>query len=601
MLRSLMIILAVAFAVPLSADGHDTLLVAWSSTPGHLESTIGADTTATGEQAHDVYLLEAGKTYLMLTEMNLNHSLNITGQVPAAGQYPATIQPMPGSDGALGFTNWPNGNFQVYGTGTVLTLKNLLFNGTAVDQSAVLQSLVNTRGEFNKVHIDHTVISNYDLWVHATFGQRNDFIMTNSVAKAFTGYPNGQYFGGITWGGGSWMGTYDTLIIENSTFNHIQGEGVVIFSDVDHGRVDHNTFANVIMNVVWYRGHNNLWVRNNLFYNTKSHMQSTYDISGWGVWHPGGHGKMTVMPDHTKEDTVVHNPDGQVWNHMNRNIKYYNNVWWDSPELTEAMSTTTPWEWEVITTSVDSTDNGDGTMTYDTTTVSTMQADTMLSLATQQRWYGDSTAVTLAQNRGVMEMNNLNVDPGLNLDPGYITQQLARTWDFRDDLASNTPPFDTRFWQYEHDNDYVNVEWPMHIDMSYDPNSAAASASTTGGPVGDPKWMTPGSYWMLGTKDDTHASAVPSEFSLKQNYPNPFNPTTDISFTLDKKSDVSLIVYNMLGQKVRTLVSGSRNAGTHTFKWDGRDNSSKAVSAGVYMYTLSDGTNTITKKMALMK
>ena len=82
-----------------------------------------------------------------------------------------------------------------------------MFNGTAVDQSAVLQSLVNTRGEFNKVHIDHTVISNYDLWVHATFGQRNDFIMTNSVAKAFTGYPNGQYFGGITWGGGSWMGT----------------------------------------------------------------------------------------------------------------------------------------------------------------------------------------------------------------------------------------------------------------------------------------------------------------------------------------------------------------------------------------------------------
>ena len=137
--------------------------------------------------------------------------------------------------------------------------------------------------------------------------------------------------------------------------------------------------------------------------------------------------------------------------------------------------------------------------------------------------------------------------------------------------------------------------------MSYDPNSAAATASTTGGPVGDPKWMSPGSYWILGTKDDVHTSAVPSKFSLKQNYPNPFNPSTDISFTLDKKADVSLTVYNMLGQKVRTLVSGTKNAGTHTFNWDGRDNSSKAVSAGVYMYTLSDGTSTITKKMALMK
>ena len=70
MLRSLTIVLAIAFVVPLSADGHDTLLVAWSSTPGHLENTIGADTTATGEQAHDVYLLEANKIYLQLYEIS---------------------------------------------------------------------------------------------------------------------------------------------------------------------------------------------------------------------------------------------------------------------------------------------------------------------------------------------------------------------------------------------------------------------------------------------------------------------------------------------------------------------------------------------------
>jgi len=596
MLRSLLIRLAIAFMIPGSLIAQDTLLVAWEATPGHLENTIGADTTATGEQAHHVYLLEAGKTYLMLTEMNLNHDLNITGQVPAAGQYPATIQPMPGSDGALGFTNWPNGNFQVYGDAE-LTLRNLLFNGTAVDQSAVLASLCNSRGEFNKIVIDHVVISNYDLWVHSSLGQRADFHMTNSVAKAFTGYPNGQFFGGLVWGGGSWMGTYDTLIMENNTFNHIQGEAIVIYSDVDHGRIDHNTFANVVMGAIWYRGQNNLWVRNNLFYNTKSHMQSTYDISGWGVWHPGGQGQMSVMPDYTKADTTVRNPDGQVWNHMNRNIKYYNNVWWHSSELTTAMTTTQPWEWEVITTEIDTT-----VTPPDTTTTTSMQGDTMLALELQSKWYGDSTAITLAQDRGVMEMNNWNVDPGLNLDPGYITRQLERTMDFRDNLASDTAPFDTRFWQYEHDNDYVNVEWPMHIDMSYDPNSAAATASTTGGPVGDPKWMMPGSYWILGTHDDDHnTSALPNKFSLKQNYPNPFNPSTDISFTLDKKADVSLTVYNMLGQKVRTLVSGTKNAGTHTFKWDGRDNSAKAVSAGVYMYTLSDGTSTITKKMALMK
>ena len=107
------IALIACIIVPVSGLAQDTLSIPWSATPGNLETTIVADTTATGEQAHAVYLLDANKVYLQRTEINVNSSINITGQTPGANEFPATIQPIPGADGLSGFTGWPNGNFQV--------------------------------------------------------------------------------------------------------------------------------------------------------------------------------------------------------------------------------------------------------------------------------------------------------------------------------------------------------------------------------------------------------------------------------------------------------------------------------------------------------
>ena len=164
----------------------------------------------------------------------------------------------------------------------------------------------------------------------------------------------------------------------------------------------------------------------------------------------------------------------------------------------------------------------------------------------------------------------------------------------RDSLTSDTPPFDTQWWQYEPDGSHISIEWPMSLDMSYDPTSAAATASATGGPVGDPRLMQS----TVGIDKDVN---VPKEYALHQNYPNPFNPTTDISFTIGQTSDINLTIYNLLGQKVRVLENASRQAGTHTLRWDGRDQMGQDVSTGVYLYTLTNGTQSITKKMALMK
>lgn len=90
-------------------------------------------------------------------------------------------------------------------------------------------------------------------------------------------------------------------------------------------------------------------------------------------------------------------------------------------------------------------------------------------------------------------------------------------------------------------------------------------------------------------------------FDLQQNYPNPFNPETQISFTIPQALMVSLKIYNITGQEVRTLVNENRSAGTHTVRWDGSNNQGIKVGSGVYVYTIRAGKFLQSKKMTFMK
>jgi len=95
---------------------------------------------------------------------------------------------------------------------------------------------------------------------------------------------------------------------------------------------------------------------------------------------------------------------------------------------------------------------------------------------------------------------------------------------------------------------------------------------------------------------DKEPNTLPEAYTLSQNYPNPFNPTTVISFTVPEKSDVTLKVYNLLGQEVATLVDGVKNVG----KYDVNFNAG-SLASGVYFYTIKAGQFTSTRKMMLIK
>jgi hypothetical protein len=114
--------------------------------------------------------------------------------------------------------------------------------------------------------------------------------------------------------------------------------------------------------------------------------------------------------------------------------------------------------------------------------------------------------------------------------------------------------------------------------------------------------------WESEMSDSTFVSHTTSNDLLKPevtalsgNYPNPFNPETTISFSNREAGNVSINIYNMKGQLVKTLINEYLEAAYHNIVWNGKDNTGKSVSSGIYFYKMKSGNYSNTKKMILMK
>ncbi len=96
-------------------------------------------------------------------------------------------------------------------------------------------------------------------------------------------------------------------------------------------------------------------------------------------------------------------------------------------------------------------------------------------------------------------------------------------------------------------------------------------------------------------------SNLPRQFSLSQNYPNPFNPQTAIEYSLPRDCEVKITIYNILGQRVRTLVDEHQQAGYKRIEWDGRSGGAKELASGIYFYRIEAEEFIQTRKMLLLK
>ncbi len=148
--------------------------------------------------------------------------------------------------------------------------------------------------------------------------------------------------------------------------------------------------------------------------------------------------------------------------------------------------------------------------------------------------------------------------------------------------------YDRRSWVYY--SDTLNCAYPTTV--------GAYTGSDGGFPAGDLNWFpSKKAEWEIWLTDvEVVSNEIPESFSLQQNYPNPFNPSTKITFDLKEAGLTTLAIYNVIGQKVATLVNKELKSGKYEFNFD-----ASSLSSGVYFYKLECGNNVSTKKMMLLK
>jgi len=141
----------------------------------------------------------------------------------------------------------------------------------------------------------------------------------------------------------------------------------------------------------------------------------------------------------------------------------------------------------------------------------------------------------------------------------------------------------------------------VDIDTTYDNINGEFIFGLVGGVEQWTPGFIPGAihYGVTGIDDDL--DNIPTEFALKQNYPNPFNPDTKLLFDLPKAQNVSLDVYNILGQHVINLASGMYDAGRYTISWNGTNSNGEDVPSGIYFYSLRTAEFAKTNKMMLIR
>lgn len=150
----------------------------------------------------------------------------------------------------------------------------------------------------------------------------------------------------------------------------------------------------------------------------------------------------------------------------------------------------------------------------------------------------------------------------------------------------------------------IEGEAPLGLEMLFPGsiNSGAESDFTNPAIFSLELESTPQTYGEVTSVETiTDGSGVPESFALLQNFPNPFNPETSIRFSLPKHSYVKVTIYNLLGQKIRQLVTQRYAAGEHVVKWDGRDGFRANVNSGIYLYKIKAGDFTAIRKMILVK
>ncbi len=559
-------IFLVLFISLLTYGQNELVLNPYDGTAGSfLTAQIIADTTANnGIPANRVYLLQRGGVYLdnetfyVPQGSTLRLEATGTGKMPIIFLYPTGTGSNPQNAPTMFFTN-----------ASTLMMKGLFidsyFEPVDSNWNNMAGTILRTSSAGSSFYVDSCIIDNASAQVLRTDQSTITVKITNTI------FSNLGNLHQTNFGAGKGLdlreSSCDSLILVNNTFvnyldrvvrhynysNPLAGTG-----GIGYCLIDHNTFINGCS----YHGLINLGnmggrgiITNNLFVDAFALGEDSADYTRQVEWgnvgekYPNGYNRMSWIFD-APNDTTVWTISNNYYSISDSGQAFLNDF-----KLTE----NTPLTWHL--NKVIGADSATAFMKENITLANAPMLQTNL-----MRWYRSPNGGNLTKNT-----------------PNDSLWHRAT-----DDLDRHT-------YHY----------WLDSVDCSY-PTSVGAYTGAMGGyPAGSLVWF-PAKYaeWVANPTavKKYNSSAVVKSYQLNQNYPNPFNPSTVISYALPKSSQVSLIIYNALGQEVARLVNNENQAsGKYDYQWNAKDSFGRSLSSGIYFYQLRTNNMTLTKKMMLLK
>lgn len=531
---------------------HDFIIEPPTASGQYLNANISGDTTATGARVDPLreYVLRRGGMYLVNAFIrNTGYKLvlkaeNGTGPKPIIYLFPSTA------------TQLPPGQF--VSMGGDLKLKNLSISGyfepgDTAYLGGLQGALINTNAIGLNLEIDSCILSNTNGNHVRTDNAPKRVILTNNI------FSNMGYLGRSNLGAGKAIdvrgGSVDSLVVVNNTFVNAQDRIIRHYGStapIKYLVFDHNTIVNSMsyhgvlsLGKVGYKSTitNNLLVDAFALGNDTDYVRQA-EFTDSGEKDPYGGARMTW---------VISSPnDTTVWNIKNNyySVSAAGQAFYDANKTAGVTGEGSPLTWHI------------------SKKIGADSAKAFQKLA---------TPVALTKIPKLMtEMMNWYRLPAAQGGAGK---------------TKNTGNFKINF---DYDRRLIGF-FQDTMKCTYATTLPIYTAAETF-PVGDLNWFPDRKAAWSKTTDVEETETLPVSFNLQQNYPNPFNPSTAIVYSVVKDSKVKLEVFDVLGRKVATLVNQNQPAGSYKVDF----NASK-LSSGVYIYTLTSQSQSISKKMLLMK
>ena len=424
------------------------------------------------------------------------------------------------------------------------------------------------------------------------------------------------------------------IFLDGASTLHVTN--TIIWDDILISQLNGTVTLNVDNSLIQggYSGEGNLDV-NPVFVNvdTTGGIKGDYHLKDWS---PAiGAGTATGAPTTDIEGNPRPNPAGS-----NPDMGAFENKWGtpqNAPPVLTALSDVSVNEDKSYSDTLRATDEEGDAITYsaasDTSAVTASISDSILTLTPNANWHGVANIKAYASDGSSKDSTSfkLTVTPvqdaptafdwvssaldTINITKSNLADAYTLQWDASTDVDGETINYliyakiglylteeveeitDTTFQLiYEEILEHVFEGQPINaatVRFSIKATDGIDTVDVTG----DDRVLFVNRYEYLSTVGE----GVPVEFALHENYPNPFNPTTTLRFDLPEVSNLTLTIYNMLGQKVRTFNMQSTPAGYHSVKWNATNDYGDPVGAGVYLYQLQTKDFVKTRKMVLLK